>query len=30
MGGGQMATFWRFFASCICSQPRSAHFRPAF
>jgi len=21
---------WRFFASCICSEPRAAHFRPAF
>jgi len=21
---------WRFFASCISSQPRAAHFRPAF
>jgi len=20
----------RFFASCICSEPRAAHFRPAF
>ena len=22
--------FWRLFASCICSEPRAAHFRPAF
>jgi len=21
---------WRFFASCISSEPRAAHFRPAF
>ena len=21
---------WRFFASCICSEPCAAHFRPAF
>jgi len=21
---------WRFFASCICSEPRATHFRPAF
>jgi len=28
--GAQMATFWRLFASCICSEPRAAHFRPAF
>jgi len=24
-----MATFWRFFASCISSEPRAARFRPA-
>ena len=30
--GAQMANFWRFFASCrpIFSEPRAAHFRPAF
>jgi len=22
--------FWRFFGSCISSEPRAAHFRPAF
>jgi len=22
--------FWRLFASSICSEPQSAHFRPAF
>ena len=22
--------FWRFFGSCICSEPRAAPFRPAF
>ena len=27
--GAQMANFWRFFASCICSEPRAARFRPA-
>jgi len=27
--GAQMAIFWRFFASCIFSQPRAARFRPA-
>jgi len=27
---GQMANFWRFFASCIFSEPCAAHFRPAF
>jgi len=26
----QMAIFGDFFASCICSEPRAAHFRPAF
>jgi len=26
----QMATFWRFFASCIFREPRAARFRPAF
>jgi len=26
----QMAIFVDFFASCIFSQPRAAHFRPAF
>jgi len=25
-----MANFWRFFASCILSEPLAAHFRPAF
>jgi len=29
-----MVPRWRFlatfFASCICSEPRAAHFRPAF
>jgi len=25
-----MAIFGDFFASCICSEPRAAHFRPAF
>ena len=25
-----MVPKWRFFASCICSEPRAAHFRPAF
>jgi len=24
-----MAIFGDFFASCICSEPRAAHFRPA-
>jgi len=31
--GAQMAifgVFWRFFASCIFSEPRAVHFRPAF
>jgi len=28
--GAQMANFWRFLASCISSEPRAAHFRPAF
>jgi len=28
--GAQMANFWQFFASCIFSEPRAAHFRPAF
>jgi len=28
--GVQMATFWRFFASCISSETRAARFRPAF
>jgi len=28
--GAQMATFWRFLASCIFSEPRAACFRPAF
>jgi len=23
-----MVPKWRFFASCICSEPRAAHFRP--
>ena len=26
----QMALFGDFFASCICSEPRTAHFRHAF
>jgi len=25
-----MAIFGDFFASCICSEPPAAHFRPAF
>jgi len=25
----QMGNFWRFFASCIFSEPRAARFRPA-
>jgi len=25
-----MVPRWRFFASCICSEPRAAHFRPVF
>jgi len=25
-----MAIFGDFFASCICSGPQAAHFRPAF
>jgi len=25
-----MAIFGDFFASCICSEPRAAGFRPAF
>jgi len=25
-----MEIFDDFFASCICSEPRAAHFRPAF
>ena len=28
--GAEMARFWRFFGSCISTQPRAAHFRPAF
>jgi len=28
--GAQMANFWRFCACCIFSEPRAAHFRPAF
>jgi len=28
--GSQMANFWRFFASCIFSEPRAADFKPAF
>jgi len=28
--GAQMAIFGDLFASCICSEPRAAHFRPAF
>ena len=27
--GAQMAIFGDFFGSCICSEPRAAHFRPA-
>jgi len=27
--GAQMANFWRFFASCIFSEPPAARFRPA-
>ena len=27
--GAQMATFWRFFACCIFSEPRAVRFRPA-
>jgi len=27
--GAQMAIFGDIFASCICSEPRAAHFRPA-
>jgi len=26
----QMAIFGDFFEFCICSEPRAAHFRPAF
>jgi len=28
--GAQMTIFGDFFASCICSEPRAAAFRPAF
>jgi len=28
--GAQMATFWRFFACSIFSEPRAARFRRAF
>jgi len=28
--GAKMAIFGDFFASCICSEPRAAGFRPAF
>jgi len=28
--GAQMAIFGDFFASCICSEPRAAGFRPSF
>jgi len=28
--GAQMAIFCDFLRSCICSEPRAAHFRPAF
>jgi len=28
--GAEMAIFGDFFASYICSEPRAAHFRPAF
>jgi len=27
--GAEMAIFWRFFASCIFSEPHAAHFRHA-
>jgi len=27
---GAMVPKWRFFASCICSEPRAAHFKHAF
>jgi len=26
----KVGRWWRFFASCSCSEPRAAHFRPAF
>jgi len=28
--GAQMTIFGDFFGSCICSEPRAAHFRPVF
>ena len=28
--GAQMAIFGDFFGSCICSESRAVHFRPAF
>jgi len=28
--GAQMANFCRYFVSCIFSEPRAAHLRPAF
>jgi len=28
--GAEIAIFDDFFASCIFSEPRAAHFRPAF
>jgi len=28
--GAQTANFLQFFMSCISSEPRAAHFRPAF
>jgi len=28
--GVQISIFWQFFASCIFSEPRAAHFRHAF
>jgi len=28
--GAEMAIFGDFFVSCISSEPRAAHFRPAF
>jgi len=28
--GAQIAIFGDFFGSCICSEPRAAHFRRAF
>ena len=28
--GAQVANFWRYFASCIFTEPLAPHFRPAF